>query len=104
MLRNLRTVPFTFILLIYFLQSGLASIVSTSSVVRPNSEIKEKNPEERIKELEMKLLAVSKENEAYKKIFKGNPHLDSSQKNVTVHTYHDDMMGIPTERGTNLAC
>ena len=48
----------------------------------------------------MKLLAVSKENEAYKKIFKGNPHLDSSQKNVTVHTYHGDMMGIPTEKGT----
>ena len=78
--------------------------MSTSSVVRPNSEIKEKTPEERIKELEMKLLAVSKENEAYKKIFKGNPHLDSSQKNVTVHTYHDDMMGIPTERGTYLTC
>ena len=75
--------------------------MSTSTVVRPNSEvIKEKTPEERIKELEMKLSAVSKENEAYKKIFKGNPHLDSSQKNVTVHTYHGDMMGIPTKRGT----
>ena len=96
-------VSFTSILLIYFLQSGLASIVSTSSVVQPNSEIKEKTPEERIKELEMKLLAASKENEAYKKIFKGNPHLDSSKKNVTVHTYRGAMRGMQTERGTNVA-
>ena len=93
------SISILYIIFTFFSQSGLASIVSTSSIVRPKSEIKEQTPEERIKELEMKLLAVSKENEAYKKIFKGKPILDSLQKNVTVHTYHDNMMGIPTKKG-----
>ena len=102
------------------MQSGLTSNVS-SSIVRPISKqhlSNQKSPEERIKELEKKLAAVTEENEAYKRLLKENS-LRNSQNEI-IHGENlwsqplqnipnrtpggakiicDGMMGIPLEKG-----
>ena len=72
--------------------------------------LKEKTPEERIKELESKLSAVSKENETYKKIFnkeqqqqlKKERFIESMNLSVDNHRFApncDDATKNPSEEG-----
>ena len=83
-----------------------------------DKKLKEKTPEERIKELESKLSAVSKENETYKKILNKeqqqqlkkeryiesmNLSVQSSDKKVDNHRFApncDDATKNPSEEGS----